>query len=64
MSLGEIVVNGDLMSGVEQFFRADRTDVARAAGDKNIHAMSMKTKRRRSKFKMKVRRAFENATTV
>ena len=41
MAFGEVVVNRDLMAGVEQFFRADRADVTRAAGDKNVHAIGL-----------------------
>ena len=41
MAFGEIVINRDLMPRVEQFFRANRADVARAAGDKYIHADSL-----------------------
>jgi hypothetical protein len=29
------------VAGIQQFLRADRTDVARAAGDKNVHGASV-----------------------
>ena len=32
MPFGEIVENGDVMAGVEQFLNANRPDVSRAAG--------------------------------
>jgi hypothetical protein len=37
----EVVINRDLMAGVEEFFRANRTDMTGAAGDKNIHTASV-----------------------
>jgi hypothetical protein len=52
MAFAEIVINRDLMAGVEQFFRADGTNIAGAAGDKNVHARTMKENRAGSKFKM------------
>jgi hypothetical protein len=39
MAFGEVIVNRDLVSGVEEFLRADGADVTRAAGDENIHAI-------------------------
>jgi len=36
MAFAEIVINRDLMAGVEQFFRADGTNIAGAAGDENF----------------------------
>jgi hypothetical protein len=42
MAFREVVINRDLMSGVEQFFRADGTNITGTAGDKNIHAPSVK----------------------
>ena len=41
MAFREIVIHRDLMSGVEQFFRADGTNIAGTAGDKNVHAHSV-----------------------
>ena len=38
MPLRQIVVNGHAMSGADQFFNADRSDVTRASGDKDVHA--------------------------
>jgi hypothetical protein len=52
MAFAEIVINRDLMAGVEQLFRANRTNIAGAAGDKNVHAKTMKENRTGSKFKM------------
>jgi hypothetical protein len=37
MAFGEVVVNGDLMAGVEKFFGANGADVSRAASDENVH---------------------------
>ena len=42
MAFREVVINRDLMAGVEQFFRANRADITGAAGDKNVHADSVK----------------------
>ena len=52
MTFGEIVIDRDLVPGVEQFFGADGTDVAGAAGDKNVHAPTMEGVRAGSKSKM------------
>ena len=52
MAFGEIVIDRDLVPGVEQFFRANGADVAGAAGDKNVHAPTMEGARGSSKFKM------------
>ena len=52
MAFGEVVINRDLMAGVEQFFRANGTDVAGAAGDKNVHAKTMEGACGSSKSKM------------
>jgi hypothetical protein len=38
----EIIENRDRMTGVQEFFRTDGADVARAAGNENIHAHSLK----------------------
>jgi hypothetical protein len=62
MAFGQIVIDRDLMPGVEQFFRANRADVARTAGDKDVHAGSVEKNCARQKFKMKSRRALEGAT--
>jgi hypothetical protein len=40
------------MAGIEQFFRADGTNITGAAGDKNVHARTMRENRAGSKFKM------------
>ena len=37
VALGQVVIDGDLVPGIEQFFGANRTDIPGAAGDKNIH---------------------------
>ena len=37
MAFGQIIINRDGVTRVEQFFRANRADISRAAGDKNIH---------------------------
>ena len=37
VALGEVVENGDLMAGVEEFLRANTADVACAAGNENVH---------------------------
>jgi len=34
MAFAEIIINRDLMAGVEQLFRADGTNITGAAGDK------------------------------
>jgi hypothetical protein len=52
MAFAKIVINRDLMAGIEQLFRADGTNIAGAAGDKNVHAGTMKENRAGSKFKM------------
>ncbi len=39
MPFGEIVVNGDLMSRIEELLGADGPDVTRAAGDEYVHAI-------------------------
>jgi hypothetical protein len=49
VAFGEIVIDRDLMSGIEQFFRANGADVTRAAGDQNVHVKTMEGKRRGSK---------------
>ena len=41
MAFREVVINRYLMSGVEEFFRANGSDITGAAGDKNIHADSV-----------------------
>src|SRR5437660_12351491 len=38
MPLAQIIINGHFMAGIEQFFRANRSDVSSPAGDKNVHA--------------------------
>jgi hypothetical protein len=38
MAFREVVINRDLMAGVEQFFRANGTDITGTAGDKDVHA--------------------------
>src|SRR5438445_5417180 len=38
MPLAQIIINGHFMAGIEQFFRANRSDVSRSAGDKDVHA--------------------------
>jgi hypothetical protein len=52
MAFGEIVIDRDVVSGVEQFLRANGPDVSGATGDKNVHAPTMKGVRARSKSKM------------
>ena len=37
VALGEIVEHRDAVAAVEELFDADAADVARAAGDENIH---------------------------
>ena len=44
MAFGEVVIDRDGMSGVQQFFGADGADVTRAAGDKNIQWKSARWK--------------------
>jgi hypothetical protein len=39
MAFGKVVINRDGVSGIEQFLGANRADVARAAGDKNVHGV-------------------------
>jgi hypothetical protein len=41
MAFGEVIIDRDVMIGVEQFFRANRPDVARAARDKYFHAVKI-----------------------
>src|SRR5712664_3518665 len=41
MAYGEIVVNGDLMAGVEEFLSANGANVSCAAGEKDIHAVNL-----------------------
>src|SRR5437660_10056910 len=41
MPFGKIIINGDLMAGVEQFLGANRSDVSRAARDKHIHGRKL-----------------------
>jgi hypothetical protein len=41
MAFREVVENRDRVAGIEQFFRANGTNVARTASDKNIHADSL-----------------------
>jgi hypothetical protein len=43
MAFGEIIENRDLMAGIKEFFDADRTDVACAARDENVHCHSIVT---------------------
>ena len=52
MAFGEIVINRDRMAGTKQFFRANGADVTRAAGDEDVHALTMKGACRSAKFKM------------
>jgi hypothetical protein len=52
MAFGEIVINRDRMAGTKQFFRANGANVTRAAGDKDVHALTMKGACRSAKFKM------------
>jgi hypothetical protein len=42
MAFCEIVIDRDLMSRVEQFLGANRANISGAAGDKNVHANSIK----------------------
>ena len=41
MTFGEIIINRDLMAGVEEFFHADGTDITGTAGDKDVHGDSV-----------------------
>ena len=52
MAFGEIVIDCDLMAGVQQFFRANGADITGAAGDEDIHALTMKGACCGAKFKM------------
>jgi len=38
----QVVIDGDLMAGVEQFFGSHGPDVACPAGDEYVHANSLK----------------------
>jgi hypothetical protein len=46
MTFSQVVINRDLMTRIEEFFGADRTDITSAAGDKNVHALIVKDKER------------------
>jgi hypothetical protein len=53
MPFREIVINRDLMTCVEKFFRANGTDVACAASDEYVHADSLEKFRARESSKKK-----------
>jgi hypothetical protein len=42
VAFGEIVIDRDSMSGIEQFFRANGSNITGTAGDKDVHAGSVK----------------------
>ena len=46
MSFDQIIVDGHLMTGIQEFLRANRADVTGAASDENIHTPSLKILRR------------------
>ena len=52
MAFGEIVIDGNRVPGVQQFFRANGTDITGAAGDEDIHVETMKRARWSAKRKM------------
>jgi hypothetical protein len=64
MTFGQIVIDRDLMSCVEKFFRANGTDVACAAGDEYVHADSLENfragKSEKAVTRVKTRRRLEN----
>jgi uncharacterized protein YbbC (DUF1343 family) len=39
MAFGKIVIDGDMMAGVEQFLDANRTNVTRTARDEDVHVL-------------------------